>query len=353
MRAYHFVSQSIVRDYESLFGHDAGNPEWTDEQLAYYLETPGDTRYAELADELVADLPEEMKGDPFAMALKVKLWMDENLAYSTAERHAGVDDPTADFLFGNRIGYCVHFAHAAVYMWRSLGIPARVATGYHVEESARRGSALIITGGNAHAWPELYLEGIGWVILDISAAENLDPPGEPVDDDLTKLLGDMARKDPDPEGAAPKREGQRQNLGRMLGFGLLFTALGALFILYAIKMWRRVSPRMSRADRVPVTAYRKALDLLAEAGISREYGETREAFARRVATQLPSVETLTSMHQAARLGDPERPVDQRPELDVARWRENLIKLRSERSKAVTVWRRILGLLDPLAFTRAR
>ncbi len=353
LRAYHFVSQSIVREYGALFGHDPGNSEWTDEQLAYYLEVPSDSRYGELAEELVADLPEEMKGDPFARALKVKLWMDENLAYSTSERHAGVADPTADFLFGNRIGYCVHFAHAAVYMWRSLGIPARVATGYHVEESSRRGSALIITGGNAHAWPELYLDGVGWVILDISAAENLDPPGEPVDEDLTKLLSDMARKDPDPEGSTAKSQGKRRNLGRMLGFGLLFVVIGALAVLYLIKVWRRVAPGLRGADRLPVLGYRKALDLLAESGMSREYGETRESFARRVAKELPSIDKLTSMHQAAKLGDPERPRDQRPELDAKAWRDAMSALRSERSKVVPVWRRILGLLDPLAFFRAR
>ena len=39
---------------------------------------------------------------------------------------------TAAFLFGNFTGYCVHSAHASVYLWRSLGLPARIGTGYLV-----------------------------------------------------------------------------------------------------------------------------------------------------------------------------------------------------------------------------
>ena len=71
-------------------------------------------------------------------------------------------DPTADFLFGDRTGYCVHFAHAAVLLWRALGIPARVGTGYRTEEDDRHGSStILIRASDAHAWPELYLDGIG------------------------------------------------------------------------------------------------------------------------------------------------------------------------------------------------
>lgn len=352
-RAYAFEALAQNVDYPELFGRDPGNPEWDDAQLEYYLRGPEDARYAELAEELVADLPEKFRGDPFAQALKVKLWMDQELTYSTNERHAGVDDPTADFLFGNRIGYCVHFAHAAVYMWRSLGIPARVGTGYHVEEDARRGSALVIRSGDAHAWPELYLDGVGWVVLDISAAQNLDPPGQPVDEDLSKLLADMARKEGDPQGEPEQVSEESREFGDEIAWTLLWIVLIGLTILYALKIWRRVVVLFAGPNAMPRVGYRLALDLLSEAGLAREYGETRERFARRVTDLSPTFARLTALNVAAKMGNPSQDPASREEFKLDAWKAGLSALRKERAQAVPAWRRILGLLDPIAFYRAR
>jgi len=356
IRSYEFVSRPQDIDYEGLFGHSAGNPEWSEETLAYYLKAPEDPRYAEKANELVEGIPEEFAGDPFAKALKVKLWMDENLAYSTKERHAGVDDPTADFLFGNQVGYCVHFAHAAVYMWRSLGIPARVGTGYHVDETARQGSAIVITGGNAHAWPELYLEGVGWVILDIAAAENLDPPGQPADQDMSELLADMARKKPDPKQEPEMGKAERSHFASDIGWSLLIGLCIAVVVGWVRKAWRQVLPRFAGPERLPKVAYRAMLDRLAAAGVSREYGETRERFARRVGDRFPSLARATQLHVAAAMAHPQNPqgvADRRPALDREAWSALRGQLAQELGTSVPVSRRLLGIFDPTSTLRSR
>lgn len=353
LRAYSVVSLAPAWEPEQLAGRDAGNPEWTDAQLEFYTRPSDDPRFGELAQEIIAELPESRRGDPFVEALAVKLWMDEQLTYSTAERHAGVPDPTADFLFGNRIGYCVHFAHAAVFMWRSLGIPARVGTGYMVTEDQRRGSTIVIRGGDAHAWPELYLDGVGWVILDISAAENLDPPGQPIADDLTDLLGDMARNETDEEGERAEGPVERRSFGRDLGLAVLNFIVLFLAWLYLVKLWRRVAPRFARQRKLPAVSYRAVVDRLTDAGLTRAYGETREAFARRVAKQVPSLAGLTSMHVAARFGDPRRELGERPEFDPRVWEKGLRDIRAELPLSIPRWRRVLGVLDPTTVLRAR
>ena len=279
--------------------------------------------------------------------------MDEQLTYSSAERHAGVPEPTGDFLFGNRIGYCVHFAHAAVYMWRSLGIPARVGTGYHVPEDQRRGSTIVIRGGDAHAWPELYLEGIGWVILDIAAKKNIDPPGSPVDDDLTELLGEMARNETDDQSDGEQAPIERRNFGRDLAFGFLFIFAFALVFLYFAKIWRRAAPRFAEPKSLPRVAYRAALDMLGDVGVQRRYGETREAFARRVARQAPTLAGLTSLHVAAKFGNPKVPLAERPEFDRKVWDKGLAGLRGEIPLSTKLWRRVLGAIDPTTVLRSR
>ena len=208
-RAYRVTSLAQRATFKELLGHHAGDPAWPADVRAHYLAVPDDPRYATLAHEIAAKIPARVQKDPFALAAAVKLQLDEAFSYSTKHRHAGVPDPTADFLFGDRIGYCVHFAHAAVYLWRALEIPARVGAGYHVEEDARQGgSSILVRSRDAHAWPELYLEGYGWVVLDIAPKQNLDPPAPPVDSELQRMLGEMARSlpaDPEDTSGEPRR----------------------------------------------------------------------------------------------------------------------------------------------------
>jgi hypothetical protein len=353
LRAYSFVSLAPDYELEQLVGRTPGSPSWTEAQWGHYTTWPDDPRYGDLAKEIIKDLPAQYVSDPFMRALAIKLWMDRELIYSTAERHAGVPDPAADFLFGNRTGYCVHFAHAAVYMWRSLGIPARVGVGYHITEDQRRGSTIVIRGGDAHAWPELYIDGVGWVILDIAAEQNIDPPGEPMDDDLAELLGEMARGETDEEGEAGEEQVEPRNFGRDVALGSLLMLGVGLVLLYAAKLWRRVIPRLARPSQLPRVGYRAALDRLTDAGMTRAYGETREAFARRVQARVPGLAGLTAMHVAAKLGDPSVPMSQRPEFDPKVWDKGLSTIRGELPLSTPLWRRVLGLLDPTTVLRSR
>jgi hypothetical protein len=189
------------------------------------------------------------RGDAFSTAVAVKLFLDDNYKYSRKETHSGVPDPTADFLFGNRIGYCVHFAHAAVLLWRSLGLPARVGTGYAVEESARQGgSTIMVRASDAHAWPELYLEGAGWVVIDVTPRETLDETPPPVDEDLQRLLGEMARQmPPDPTKTEPQPPVKPREWLEPIGLFLIATAIALLAMLYLAKLWRRAAPLVGAA----------------------------------------------------------------------------------------------------------
>jgi len=353
-RAYRFESLAQKVGYNKLVGRKAGDPRWTKKVRDYYLQGPGDERYAALAKSIVARIPESKRDDPFVKALAVKLHFDKNFIYSTRHRHASVADPTADFLFGNRTGYCVHFAHAATYLWRSLGIPARASVGYAVKADNRQGSTLVIKGGDAHAWPELYLDGIGWVVLDIAPQRNLDPPGMPPDKDMDRKLGDLARNQPedpmdeDSAGGKTKRRG-----GPGLWFWLAVLAISALLTLYGIKLWRRVAPLLSSARSLPCTGYRLALDRLAEAGLSRRFGESRTCFADRVKDRLPAMKQLTHMNVAACFGNPHVPLDQRPEFSRQAWRDGLKQLKRQIPGTARWWRRLLGLFNPISFFDAR
>jgi|GEM_PF-3036906 len=73
------------------------------------------------------------------------------------------------FLFDSKEGYCVYFASAMVVMTRSIGIPARLVTGYAVGVLNPITETYDVIGTDAHAWVEVYFEGYGWVEFDPTA----------------------------------------------------------------------------------------------------------------------------------------------------------------------------------------
>ncbi len=62
----------------------------------------------------------------------------------------------------DRTGYCEQFAATMALMARSLGIPARVVVGY-TPGTRSADDVWVVRGKDAHAWPELFLGGVGWV----------------------------------------------------------------------------------------------------------------------------------------------------------------------------------------------
>jgi transglutaminase-like putative cysteine protease len=68
------------------------------------------------------------------------------------------------FLFDLQRGYFDYHASAMAVMLRSLGVPARVASGYALNPAnAEADGTYNLTELNAFAWPEVYFPNIGWV----------------------------------------------------------------------------------------------------------------------------------------------------------------------------------------------
>ena len=240
-----------------------------------------------------------------------------------------------------------------MYLWRLAGVPARVGTGYLVDESARRGSSLMVMGGDAHAWPELYLDGVGWIPMDISAAETLDPAGDPVDSDATRVLGEMVQE------AEDLKDGQQQRVpfGLYIRRALVVSVFGLIVLVfsahYLTKAWRRARPVMARSQAVPRVAYRACLDRLAEAGLVRDEGETREAFARRLTPIVPAFEEITELHVGAAFSRPTKPDADTLRKDALRWRRALAALSEQLNERTSFWRRFVGAIDPTSLYRSR
>lgn len=117
------------------------------------------------------------------------------------------DDFITYFLFENKQGYCIHFATAGAMLLRTYGIPARYAEGYVVRTNDFGIQDVAdIPDKQAHAWVEVFFDGIGWLpiemtpggALDENEATNIFDTEQPRE---TPVLEEDAT--PEPTGATP------------------------------------------------------------------------------------------------------------------------------------------------------
>ncbi len=117
-------------------------------------------------------------------------------------------DPLVHFLRDSRTGYCQHFASAMAVMARYLGIPARVAVGYTAGENVGT-DRWTVRQGDAHAWPELYFPGYGWLRFEPTPGEGQPNASAPAytapAPDPTPSREPQATAAPEEESASPEQ----------------------------------------------------------------------------------------------------------------------------------------------------
>lgn len=75
------------------------------------------------------------------------------------------------FINEGKEGNAAYYASAAVLAYRAAGIPARYAEGYILtkrQAEQTEGNTVILSGKNAHAWAEVYVDGIGWRAVEVT-----------------------------------------------------------------------------------------------------------------------------------------------------------------------------------------
>ncbi|MBA2948622.1 transglutaminase TgpA family protein [Streptomyces himalayensis] len=98
----------------------------------------------------------------YERAVELQDWFayEGGFTYDTQVQAGSGSAAIARFL-KQKEGFCVHFSFAMAAMARTLGIPARVAVGF-TPGSPETDDSMSVGLRDAHAWPELYFEGVGW-----------------------------------------------------------------------------------------------------------------------------------------------------------------------------------------------
>ncbi|MFG1777702.1 DUF3488 and transglutaminase-like domain-containing protein [Micromonospora sp. NPDC049048] len=120
-------------------------------------------------------------GLPFQQATALAGWLKRNFRYDPSAPGGSGYPSIVRFLtatpqLGGGRGTSEQFAAAYAVLARALGIPARVVVGFGAK-AARQGSAItVVTAGDARAWPEIYLEPVGWIPMDVTAPRATGDP---------------------------------------------------------------------------------------------------------------------------------------------------------------------------------
>ena len=258
-------------------------------------------------------------GTPFQRARALQDFFQRGFTYDLGARPGHDGAALESFLFRTKRGYCEQFAGAYAVMARAVGLPTRVAVGFTPGELGQDGR-YHVRGLNAHAWPEVHLQGFGWVAFEPtpgrgapgaqgytglaeaqarvdnpSTATTLDPsadapaPEEPAPGDQPAPEESGAT----PTTAPPAAEPTRRSPGPEPLVLVVLAAVGATAVLGGIPLAkrhrrdRRRSAATTPGPRVLV-AWSEAAEALARAGVPRRPSETLDEYARRAeAAPLP------------------------------------------------------------------
>ena len=261
-------------------------PQWV---LDSYLQVPESItpRTKALAREIASGL-----SNPYDMVKATTEYLRNNIEYNQSINQPPPNQERIDwFLFDYRKGFCNYYASAEVVLLRSMGIPARMAVGFAQgvrkippieglppgagsvvvpQEQVSETATYVVRQKDAHAWPEIYFPGIGWVIFEptVSQPELFRPSGEvnPSPEQDQPLPGNDNNQDqqelnnPDrqvPDVTMDFNASTDQNywtFTNILKIAFLIFALGILaLVVWQVKRGFRVLPFFTRMSiEIPV-----------------------------------------------------------------------------------------------------
>jgi hypothetical protein len=143
---------------------------------------------------------------PFRKAVAIQKFLTSSpFTYDLSAQQTDSPDALANFLLVTHTGFCQQYATAMAVMARLVGIPSRIAVGFTRGERQADGTWRVTTK-DAHAWPELYLAGFGWVPFEPTPRG--DGQAQPPDYTLASATG--GPDDPQKGGGKTPRGGQGQ-----------------------------------------------------------------------------------------------------------------------------------------------
>jgi len=287
------------------------------------------TRYLDLPD----DFPKELRdlaasitkdsATPYKQALALQNYFHANGFSYSLDVPRGQSTNAIEVFLKRKTGYCEQYAGTMAALARAVGLPSRVAVGFTAGVRQPDGS-FVVQGKHAHAWPEVYIAGVGWVLFEptptrgapeaeqytgIAAAQAGEPATRPnvdlgatpttttapsggggtnetVPDVLLPPIGNL-----DEGGRGGAATGTNPDPGLPFWLKAIVVLLvaaavaGAWLLIIPVLVRRRWERRRARATSVGervLLSWHEAASVLDRAGVGPDPSETPFEYARRV-----------------------------------------------------------------------
>lgn len=282
------VSENAAYRYESYL-------EYRERMESVYLP---ETKVSERMEALLADLMEGADND--MEKLRRIEGLLSSMEYSMSPGAMPPDIDTAEefldhLIFEKKTGYCVYYATAFVLLARYEGIPARYVQGFMVIPEKYK--TVEVTGNSAHAWPECYISGIGWVAFEPTPGYKVSRYWQSADDtDIAELdsvsFNYTVSEDSVSSDVADESDGGGKKDNRSLLFYAaviaVITVIVTLLLMIVILLIRRLQYLLMNDEKKFVTMFGRNMNLLHILGLDMESGETIEEFMHRAEKVTPT-----------------------------------------------------------------
>src|SRR5581483_7427730 len=299
---YEVTSSISAADEDSLRAASTDYPAFIRQN---YLSLPPSVpaRVRDLAAEITANATNN-----YDKARAIETYLREHIQYNDQVPPVPAGWDGVDYtLFERPEGYCNYYASAMAVMARSIGIPARVASGYAV---GRGDDGLFhVNESNAHSWPELYFGELGWIEFEPTASspEITRPAPQNDDQNLSERQAELQGENPDTRNLSERllqleeQQSQAQNnlfLAVMSGawgpvaIGIVVLGIALAGTIAVVQWrWQRHLHTLKPGAQAAAQMYRFA----PYAGFREDADDTPDEQAQKLATLIP--EERTSIDQ--------------------------------------------------------
>ncbi len=257
-----------------------------------YLEDPAiSDKLKKFLDEYLSDCENDIQ-----KLRKIEALLS-SMNYSNAPGPIPSDvDTPSEFLdymiFEKQEGYCVHYATAFVLLSRSIGIPSRYVQGYFSKATA--GKVLELTENSSHAWPECYIEGVGWIIFEPTPGYRISQRWKTTAEAEAEREVSVSGSQPEipeetevilPDKIYTEHEEESFNFSYIIIILLAALAASALLITVNLIFTSFRYKKTEGEDRF-IICFERNMKLLKILGFERQEGETLSEFCSCIAPEL-------------------------------------------------------------------
>lgn len=246
----------------------------------------------------------------YAITQHIRSVLNANVIYDAEPKEIPADEEPVEWFLKSGSGNSALYASTAVLAFRAAGVPARYVEGYYLDNTTTKQRKTTLTSKDSHCWTEVYMDGIGWIPVDVTPGyyfdtyalmEMVEQPQEVQDttsvDNNTNSMKSLNKKSSETLGEQEKKAKRQHIILRILQSLLLCMAivLTAFIITHNTKEYRtlirlRIRLKKAKKEERTETLVKLIPAQMAYKGIPVEIGWKAEEIDKRLCEEFKEFE---------------------------------------------------------------